>query len=356
MSVNRDADRDAAIDRALASVLPGALDRNPSPDCLDADVVAAMVDGSLTREARATAEAHAAGCARCQALLAAMARTATDEPGDARLAPSRIVARLTPSRYFWWLVPAASVAAAIAIFIYVRPAPPAPVEQTAAVSATPPASAVAPSAAKPEQPARDERAANAVQAAPKKQAEPTHEVDRLAKVAPAPANAPAAQAPAPPSELRAEAALKDEARQDVAKERAQIAPPPAPKRLNETVTVAGALAAQTIEIVSPDPSVRWRIVGAGVQRSTDAGATWEAQTTGTSVALAAGASPSATVCWIVGRAGTVLLTADARTWRVVPFPDVTDLTAVRATDAATATVTTADGRALTTLNAGQSWK
>src|SRR5215207_344089 len=48
----------------------------------DAERLAAFADGSLAREERAAAEAHAADCPRCLHLLAAMART--DEPRTAR--------------------------------------------------------------------------------------------------------------------------------------------------------------------------------------------------------------------------------------------------------------------------------
>lgn len=114
--------------------------------------------------------------------------------------------------------------------------------------------------------------------------------------------------------------------------------------------------APVIEIASPDAAIRWR-VGAGgfVQLSRDRGATWEALGSGVTTDLVAGASPSATVCWVVGRAGTVLLTTDGRNWQRLTFPEPIDLTAVGATDARTATVTTADGRRFTTANGGLTW-
>jgi photosystem II stability/assembly factor-like uncharacterized protein len=62
------------------------------------------------------------------------------------------------------------------------------------------------------------------------------------------------------------------------------------------------------------------------------------------------------VCWIVGRSGVVLLTTDGFTWRRVPFPLTGDLRAVSATDGQTASVTTADGRVLTTTDGGASWR
>jgi hypothetical protein len=121
------------------------------------------------------------------------------------------------------------------------------------------------------------------------------------------------------------------------------------------------------EIVSPDPNIRWRITGTLVQRSTNGGVAWEPATSsglpaGAAVAgsvstteLVAGHAPSTTVCWVVGRAGVVLLSTDGRTWRRLPFPEMTDLSAVRARDARAASVTTADGRTFSTTDAGSTW-
>jgi photosystem II stability/assembly factor-like uncharacterized protein len=52
----------------------------------------------------------------------------------------------------------------------------------------------------------------------------------------------------------------------------------------------------------------------------------------------------------------VLLTIDGRSWRRVAFPDATDLSAVRATDARTASVSTADGRIFSTSDGGVTWE
>lgn len=71
--------------------------------------------------------------------------------------------------------------------------------------------------------------------------------------------------------------------------------------------------------------------------------------------LTAGSSTSRDVCWIVGRAGIVLVTTDGATWQRHPIPEAADLTAVRAIDARTATVTTADGRQFATADGGITW-
>jgi len=66
-----------------------------------------------------------------------------------------------------------------------------------------------------------------------------------------------------------------------------------------------------VDVVSPDPSVRWRIgAGGSIQRSDDGGARWAAQASGVAQDLIAGSSPQRGVCWVVGRAGTVLLLSE----------------------------------------------
>ena len=115
-------------------------------------------------------------------------------------------------------------------------------------------------------------------------------------------------------------------------------------------------AAEAPVIVSSNPASRWRIVrDGGVQRTSDGGATWDLQQTGVSETLSAGASPSRSVCWLVGPHGIVLVSADGRTWQRVPFPEHVDLTVVSAVDDQSATVTTADGRRFTTADRGRTW-
>src|SRR6185503_5019433 len=69
-----------------------------------------------------------------------------------------------------------------------------------------------------------------------------------------------------------------------------------------------------IMFLSPDPSIRWRIAGSVVERSTNGGSSWDPVPTGTASDLTAGAAPSGLVCWVVGRGGLVLLSTDGRNW------------------------------------------
>ena len=72
--------------------------------------------------------------------------------------------------------------------------------------------------------------------------------------------------------------------------------------------------------------------------------------------LAGGASPSPSVCWLVGGRGSVLRSADGDAWQRVPFPLAIDLVSIRATDDKNATVTASDGRMFSTTDGGLNWR
>lgn len=342
-------DRDASVEHLLRRLRPGRIG-SPPPDagasCLDADAVAAWTDGTLTGDELATAEAHVADCARCLALVAAMARTDPSPVGV--------------NRWSWgvtlrWLAPLAAAATVVAIWVAVprneppvresesirteAAASPKPEEQTAQLPA-------APNAGDELRARRDGRLNE-----PKDQSAsaPAEQLQaRTENIAPK-------QEPAAvdtPGRLT-DATSARSAATPSADARAESAPERTLGLLRPAAATAKAVA---IDIVSPDPSIRWRIGAAGlVERSTNGGSTWETLQTGVSVALTAGASPSPAVCWLVGGAGTVLLSTDGRQWQRVPFPERTDLIAVRATDGRTASVTTADGRTYSTINGGLTW-
>ena len=136
------------------------------------------------------------------------------------------------------------------------------------------------------------------------------------------------------------------------------APPPVKGQaagLNESAA-RSQFRSNAVEIASPDPANRWRIGAAGsIQRSIDRGATWETLTSGATQDLLAGVAVSPTVCWVIGRGGTVLLSTDGRTWRLVPLPEPVDLVAIEARDALSAVVTSADRRTFRTTDGGRTW-
>jgi hypothetical protein len=304
----------------------------PGP-CLDAETLAAWADDRLTTAERDAVEAHAADCARCQAVVAAMVRAEPPaEPAPAWWRRGSILG---------WLVPLTAVAAAV-IWVVVspgtiqRPQDAAPAEMIAAAPTPSPSPQM--TIANGELVARSDKALDALSA--RKQATPEQNAP-LMRIEAAPPAAPAAVVPAP-----------EPARPAVSADR---------------MAASGALRGQAFgnslradlvpEIVSSNPASRWRITPdpAFVQHSADGGATWEMQRTTVTTTLAAGASPSPSVCWLAGSGGVVVLSTDARTWRRVSFSENADLVAVSATDASTATVTTADGRKFSTSDGGATW-
>jgi hypothetical protein len=366
--------------RILRETLRDSLAPPSSSGCLDADVLAAWSDGTLSRRERAVAESHASTCARCQAMLAAMAKIA--EP--------------LPARKWWqastvrWLVPIA-VVPALAVVVWMNvpaerqaaTAPPPPPPRSdfsapsapAAVAETRPAEVVAPTA-------KDTRAIE--RADTKRREQPAARADE--RSAPAPAAdaalsakqpAPSAPQPAPSSAVqpqdaasqtfRARDAAKSAPAQASSAQAPSVQPPaaqapaelrsPAARALTERLMIAAQKTVALLEIPSPNRNVRWRIVGSAiVERSTDGGTTWQAQSTGASLSLAAGAAPSTTICWLVGPGGVVMLSRDGRTWQRVAFPETIDLTAIRATDDSNATATAADGRVFVTTDGGKTWR
>src|SRR3954468_16028596 len=97
-------------DRAIETLLRSQRADEHGAACLDAESLAAWIDGGLSPDARAQVEHHAAGCARCQALLASMARTAP----------------ALEDRPWWrsamakWAVPIAAVATALVVWVAVE--------------------------------------------------------------------------------------------------------------------------------------------------------------------------------------------------------------------------------------------
>jgi hypothetical protein len=365
------ADRDASMDQLLASTLKSRAAAAKGDSCLDVETLAAWTDGALDARERAAAEAHAADCARCQELLAAMVRTL---PPEVAKSPWRM-----PS--LTWLVPLTAAATALAIWVAVPKRVPVQVSG-GAVAVVDQAAAPVPSVASPSASASGAAAARVQTALTP---ESLNQIARDKSVAPeAPEPRPSVQerretgsrdkqeAPVASAERKAielpdasnvAAASPARAAAGSVTTSAAAAPAAAPSQLQESVRLdafaarSRALAAiPDVIVVSSNPSTRFRLLPDGaVQRSADAGSTWRTEPTGATDRLTAGASPSPSVCWLVGSAGTVMLSTDGRSWRRVAFPEAVDLRSVTATDQETATVTTADGRAFVTTDGGQTW-
>jgi hypothetical protein len=376
--VTRPSDRDAALERVLRRLPSQEPDDELNADeCLDAETIAAMAEGTLLPHPRALAAAHASACARCQAVLAAVIRTAP--PAASKRAWWR-------ARSAMWLAPLAGVGVAVALWVAVdeRGAPsataPAPQsdqayeprrpqlasEQTAPEFA-PPASRdgvdtlsrarreLKPSTSVPAQPAVTGQAA----AAPPSGAA-VGEPDAFS-AAPVPEPVAALQEPPPPA---------PPASPPFPTPRPVANSAPAASRADATALVetgrvfdaaggvsrvAAKASSPRTEVTSPDPRSRWRIGGILVERSTDGGVTWTPQLTGTDVPLIAGSSPQPNVCWLAGAGGTVIISVDGLSWQRLLPPAAGSILSIAASSADAAVVTTSDGRSYATADRGRTW-
>ena len=359
-------------DQSVEKLLRGAFVQKGAPSemtdaCLDAETIAAWVDGGLSGRALEMADAHLAKCDRCQSLVGAVGRVAAIAPQPAQVRHDR-----QPRWWLGWAVPLTAAAAVITVGVAVyrdagfgvrdaqteirdsgaavKTSPEPPAGQIAVQRADEPAAQpAAPAAAKQEQ-------ATPQATAPRLKEEIRIEADSALQeqvTLNSTASSEAAAGTTAPVQSAPQEARRDAAPATPAPPAA--APPPAtPPALSPRIAGLARMVT-ALEIASPDPQVRWRIRGAVLEHSVNGGSTWEGVTTNATAELTAGSAPSSTVCWVVGRAGTVLLSSDGRTWRRVAFPESVDLAAVRATDARTATVTTADGRTFATADAGGAW-
>lgn len=365
-------------DRLLRKALRLTAPATPSNVCIDAEALAAWADGTMSGAARAALETHAADCARCQALMAAMARSAPPP-----IEPGRWRARLP------WLMSLAAATGAIVIVVALividrrGPAPPAALPGSAAAVVSRAEERSASPAAAPSKPVPSAAAPAASGATGS--AIPDSRRDRAAENSAAlqPHRGPAGGLPESTSELRAKDAAAAAAAVPVSPPAPPFAAPTAaaPKELaapapaaavGETVSAEAArsdrvssraAAPQMMKVATPAPLIvaspardsQWRIVDGAVEHTADGGATWQAQALGVDVRVRAGAAPAARVCWLAGSRGVILLTTDGASWRRISFPESADLVAVEATDDAHATVTTATGRRFSTDDGGRTW-
>jgi hypothetical protein len=359
-------------DRLLRDTLREETSTTPSPTCVDAGALAAWADDTMTRTERAIVETHAAGCARCLALLAAMART---EPPP--IAPPWW--RRSP---IGWLLPLAAATAGLVVVVRLAvleqrstaslpdavPAAAAPpsvnLPQVVRAPAQPPETSAGSRASSPLRRHKPQPVASVAGRAALAAPEPSAADTPTAKPAaapPPPAPPPAAATPAPPAATpaaapSARAAATVAGGGQLAGGRGGGAGGGRAFAAQDAMkTTAQAAAPAPIVIASPDPDSRWRIVGGTVEHTADGGATWQPQSIAVATPIRAGGAPAARVCWVVGGAGVVLRTTDGTTWTRIPFPEPSDLVAIQASDASHVVVTTADGRRFTTNDAGATW-
>jgi hypothetical protein len=376
--------RDQAIERLLRH---GAGPGHVSAECLDAETLSAWVDGGLEGPSLQRAETHMADCARCQALMATLVNSA-DEPVPAT-ADGEAAARPWWSFDVRWLMPLAGAATAVLLWMVVpdrdpglRPSPkadaPAASRQASAAPGEMTVAAPPPSVAADEPVASGEQKLARAEP-PTAGAEPDRLEEERAATPTAKSNEAARKEAAVDSLAKAERRDTEEAvgLRAAAPSPVPAAAPPAAEQaarsgaqIAPTAPAAGATASALADstgratgartgtgaILSGDPAVRWRLAGPGaVERSLDAGTSWERLVTGVTASFRAGSAPSASVCWLVGENGAVLLTTDARTWRRLSAPTSEDLVGVEAASERTATVRTVSGQSFHTTDAGVSW-
>ena len=213
----------------------------------------------------------------------------------------------TPRWWLAWAVPAAAAATAVAIWVAV----PRPTNVTVSRAAAPvQQQEVSPQSTTP------------APAAPKAE--------------------PAAPPVRPPASNLQDRARKAEAPPPVAREAANDAAQPTPGNVNEGVSVRSAAPAtgateRRDEAERPNAAAGQLQARAAFATSL-CGPMWPPPPSDIASQITAGNSPSADVCWIVGRAGTVLRSTDHQTWQRMSVPQPVDLARITATDGRTATV------------------
>jgi Photosynthesis system II assembly factor YCF48 len=203
--------------------------------------------------------------------------------------------------------------------------------------------------AKPES---EEKAAIGRQDAPSADSlQPTPERGAIATAAPA---APPAAPPAPGPGASNGAALSESAAVSGRVTQQQEMSGMSRHKQKAEMRLANSIAEVTIS--APDGHVSWRVGQAGViEFSSDAEKTWILQPSGVVTDLLAGSATSDKICWIVGRAGTILRTTDGGAhWQKVRPPIQDDFRSVFAVDARQATVSPANGKYQTT-DGGITW-
>jgi hypothetical protein len=348
-----DGDRDPAFDRLVAGGLAREIDASGNA-CPDADLLAAWFDHTLSAVESERIESHASGCACCQQILAALARS---EPVVVRAAPVPEPAR--PWHWHWrWVVPLATAVLVVMVGtrtlrapgpVMMVPTPPSTAGPATQVQMTAPPPAPQPPRSRPP----DFGASGA-----------------RARAEPAPTAGLAAGAPsgAMATDLPAAEMAKRQADNATDKMLKAASPQPAAPAMPEPVTVGGravrpapgTLNVRQTSVTTPTlagSAIAWRFGQDGaIEKSSDRGQTWERQSSGVTTALADASAPTDRVCWIVGAHGVVLRTTDGRTWQRLNSPTEADIVAVHAWSESSATITASDRSVYETTDGGQSWR
>jgi hypothetical protein len=359
----------------------------PGDACPQVELLAAWFDRSLppSEEGQpgeaADIEAHLASCARCQAVVADLARS---EPPTLYVHP-RAIGETSVRPWTWhlrWLAPLAAAASVVAaVVLQTKPAsapsatPPSAVGQSARAlpSESLPQATVPPVEREKAQPAAQEGAASEKQAKnatlPRVDKAPTRTLASVLRgpVPPAAPPQPSAAPPAPSADAGPVApstpppAAAREADQVVAESAAPAAKPVASKQRADTagqpMTFATATAFSTLSAFAPDGRAGWKYQGAGViKRTTDSGASWTDQALPAGVRLSLLSAASERVCWAAGPGGVLARTIDGLNWHLVTGPSQATIVGLVASGGTSARVRTADGLTYETHDGGVTWQ
>jgi hypothetical protein len=383
---NRNSDPLDPILRRAMRARPGPA----TPECADAESLAAYSDRSLAATERDRLETHFADCMRCQLMLADIARAEE----SARIASA---ASEVPWYRRWRIaIPALAAVAAVLVFIAIRrPANEesqsdqlvamakneAPYRESAKQTAPASPPQVAPPVPAPA------AAASVLAMNEGRKAIVHREAQAMYRSAPAPAVAPAVPAAAPESlpaapasapaasasnviamnEAKTESAARGEAisaySSQVQNRQATAPGARAFGALAAGVAVGTAARGSSAETSGATAAtevlmtgyVTWIIGRNGMVQRRDADGTMHIQHSGVSTDLIAASAPSVAVCWIVGRSGTIIRTTDGEHWELINAPSAENLAAVSASSARYATITTAGGQSFATSDGGASW-
>lgn len=397
-----DFDRDDRLHGLLRDILRS---QSASGPCIDAATLAAWAEGALTPEETAATDVHLAACARCRDLAATLATMREAEGAPA----ATVVPFAARPNGRWKVIVGAmgAIAASALIWVALRDGSPtldttsasnrAEQSQTSGAGGNVPLPA-APGTPRPEEKlARENNARTAESRQVNAPPPPTLVEPPPARVAAPPPPAALPVPPPPQPAPTAPPATARDARADLLRSSETFFAMPivaefvvgadlqaAEGQQGQAFgavadrsrvggagrgggggggrgagggAAAGGVAQKPTNAVVSEP-VRWRLRGsstAAVERSSDGGTTWLPVPIPMTPLLASGSAPANTVCWLAGRAGTVLLSTDGTTFRQVTKPADADLVSVRATDARRATVRTADGRTLETADGGVTW-
>jgi len=370
-----------AFEAALKRQLQSAPSSNAA-ECPAPDLLAAYYDRVLSRRDRARVDSHLISCARCQSMMASIARAddVDRSPVDSE-----------PARGFFWitrlLAPMAMVGIAIAIAIGVRTREQRAPEVIALASpaVAPKLEAAEPAAAPPPEVASQ---VPSVPPAPAGVSESrtakifAHYGKRATEksVAPSLGNAAVArgieESPEAARSERRELAEEKSASAAIGNSNLSAAAPASAAAQNASAALAGEVRAPTAamgsslsgattmmakaprinQISSPYGSVAWQFgIGGAILRSANSGA-WVAQHSGVTTDLLAASAPSHDVCWMVGKSGTIVRTLDSGAhWQLITPPSHANFTAISATDSNNAIVIAANGQRFATHDGGVTW-